>query len=151
LADLGGYDSVSVEDRIALTALCTEYCWLKDNSQAEKVADLFTDDGVWGLPPGHPSGTEVRGRKALVEAWTKRTKAYVSRTLISNLRFLRDGPNSVRGWVTFCEFAAHRDELKVATPLMVGDWVDTYRKGADGKWLFTSRNINIIFGGLRVV
>ncbi|MGO9931081.1 MAG: nuclear transport factor 2 family protein [Steroidobacteraceae bacterium] len=151
MSDLDDYDSLGAEDRAALTALCTEYCWRKDNFQAEKVADLFTDDGVWGLPPGHPSGTEVRGRKALVDAWTKRPKYCVSRTLISNLRFLPDGPDAARGWVTFCEFAAHRDDFRPANVLMVGDWVDTYRKGADGKWQFTSRNINILFGGMRVM
>lgn len=152
MEDIGDYDSLSPEDRMALTALCTEYAWRKDFFHVEKIAELFTEDCVWYPVPGTTyAPTTIEGRQAVHEAWTKRSREFLTRTMISNLRFVKDGPKSARGWVNFTEYAVHVDEVKVPIPLMVGDWLDTYEKCADGKWRIKTKRSEIKFGGLRVV
>jgi hypothetical protein len=151
--DLGGYDSLTAEDRLALMALNTEYAWRADHphEHGDKVPELFTDDAEWVLPAGHPSGT-VRGRAAMVEYWKGRLDPvgfpYVARRLISNMRFVLDGPGRARGWISFTEYGAKLDAPKPATPVIIGDWVDAYIKGADSKWRIQSRKVDIKFGGL---
>jgi ketosteroid isomerase-like protein len=150
--ELEAYDALSVDDRAALTALCTEYMWLKDNFRGEKVPELFTDDCVWTPSQRTPhTRKEVRGRKAIIEAWSNRTREILTRTLISNLRFVKDGPAAARGWVHFTEYAAHLDEVKVPVPIVIGDWIDTYVKGVDGRWRIKSKTTEIAFGGFRSV
>jgi hypothetical protein len=151
MSELAAYDSLTPEVRTALTALCTEHCWLKDHLQAELIPALYTEDGRYETPLGGPNGTVIEGRSALTELWGTRTKSFLTRTLLANMRFVQDSPTSVRGWISFSEFAAHMNEMKVALPMMVGEWVDTYEKGADSRWKIKSRKVEIRFGGPRAV
>lgn len=152
MPELEAYDALAAADRSALTALCTEYMWLKDNFRAERVPDLFTEDCVW-IPSQRTPNTrsEVRGRSALVKVWSNRTREILTRTLISNLRFVKEGPDSAQGWVHFTEYAAHLDEIKTPVPIVIGDWFDTYRRCADGKWRIRSKRTEVAFGGFRSV
>ncbi len=153
MSDLAGYDTLSVEDRVALTTLIMEYAWRADHphEHADSVPELFTDDCVWELPPGHPSGT-IRGRGEIVQYWRGRLDPakfpYVSRRLISNLRFVQDGPGTARGWISFTEYGAKIGGPTPATPVIIGDWLDSYQKGADGKWKIKARKVEIKFGSL---
>jgi ketosteroid isomerase-like protein len=152
MSDIGDRNSVDVDDYVALTVLCTEYCWLRDFSQVEQIPELFTEDCVWVPPPGLGyAPAPLHGRKALADALARRNTEYVTRTLISNSRFVKDGPNTARGWVNYTIYAAHRDEVKVPVPQMVGDWICTFEKGADGRWRFKTKKTEISFGGLRSV
>lgn len=153
MSDQFAYHSVSPEDRAALTALNTEYAWLVDFGHAERIPELFTDDCVWEPPPGYP-GKTLTGRGEMIDFWKRRADPsqfpFVSQRLISNLRFAMDGPTAARGWVSFTEYAARIGEKASATPVLVGNWLDTYAKGADGKWRFRTRKVSITFGGLNV-
>lgn len=152
MSDIGEYDSVSADDHAALAALCTEYCWLRDFGQVEKIPLLYTEDCEWIPPAGLGyAPSPITGREALANALSKRNAEYVTRTLISNLRFVKDGDRTARGWVNFTIYAAHRDEVKVPVPQMVGDWICTFHKGGDGRWRFARKKTEIAFGGLRVV
>jgi hypothetical protein len=146
------HDSLSARDYAALTALCIEYMWLKDHFMAERVPDLFTEDCIWIPSQETPNARNaVVGREALIAVWSKRTRSILTRTLISNPRFKKDGANGARGWLHFTEYAAHIDEVKVPVPLLVGDWVDTFEKGVDGRWRFKSKRTSVVFGGFRSV
>jgi ketosteroid isomerase-like protein len=152
MTDIGDYGSLDASDQAALTALCTEYCWLRDYSQVEKIPLLFTEDCLWIPPAGLGyAPVALEGRQALADALSRRNKDFVTRTLISNLRFVKDGPDTARGSVNFTIYAAHRDELKVPIPQMIGDWLCTFRKGSDGRWRFATKKTELAFGGLRVV
>jgi len=149
MSDLFAYDTLSVEDRANLTALCMEYAWRVDFGHAETVPELFTDDCTWVAPPGAAVGGTVHGKAQMIDHWKRRAQvAVTTRHLLSNLRFVKDGPNTARGWVSLTCYVAHRDEPKPATPKIVCDYHDTYEKGVDGRWRIRVRRIEGVFGAL---
>jgi hypothetical protein len=140
---LAGFDRVSAEERVQLTALCTEYCWRADNYHAADIPELFADDATWEVP-----GTVMRGKQQLVAGWRIRAqggKQDVRRHLLSNLRFFRDPDNVMRGCVTFSLF--HRPIGENAAPVLqlVGEWIDSYTRVPGGNWLFKTREVRFLF------
>ena len=142
--DLFAYDSLSIEDRIALTTLCMEYVWRLDFLHVETVVELFTDDCVWEGPAG-----KFVGKPEMAAYWNRRAKMpIITRHMISNLRFVQDSPTSARGWISFTAYVAPQNEDKPATPKLVAEHIDTYEKGSDGKWRIKTRKVETAFGGL---
>jgi hypothetical protein len=149
MSELFAYDTLSIADRTALTALCTEYCWRVDFGHAERIPDLFTDDCTWVGPPGAAVGGTVHGRAQMIDHWKRRAQVPVTtRHLLSNLRFVQDSPKSARGWISLTCYVAYRGEPKPAAPKIVVDYLDAYEKGADGRWRIKERRIEGVFGAL---
>lgn len=149
MSDLFAYDTLSTEDRSSLTALCMEYCWRVDFGHAERIPELFTEDCVWVAPPGAAVGGTVTGMAQMIDHWRRRAQLRVTtRHLLSNLRYTADGPAGARGWISLTCYVAHEGEPKPASAKIVADYLDTYRKGADGRWRICTRRIETIFGGL---
>jgi uncharacterized protein (TIGR02246 family) len=149
MSDLLEYQTLSVEDRVGLTALNMEYAWRVDFGHAESVPELFTDDCVWAAPPGAAVGGTVNGRAQMIDHWKRRAQVQVTtRHVISNLRFVLDSPATARGWVSLTCYVAHQGEPKPATAKIVADYLDTYAKGADGRWRIRTRHIETVFGAL---
>lgn len=149
MSELFAYQSISAEDRAGLTALCMEYCWRVDFGHAERVPELFTEDCVWVAPPGAAVGGTVSGMTQMIDHWKRRAQVRVTtRHMLSNLRFVAEGPGAARGWVSLTCYVAHEGEPKPAAAKIVADYLDTYRKGADGRWLIQTRRIETIFGAL---
>lgn len=149
MTELSAYETVAPEDRAALTALCMEYCWRVDSGHAERVPELFTEDCLWVAPPGAAVGGTVSGMAQMIDHWRRRAQVRVTtRHMLSNLRFAMEGPDAARGWVSLTCYVAHEGEPKAAAPKIVADYLDTYTRGADGRWRIRTRHIHTIFGAL---
>ena len=59
-------NSLSVAEKIAMeyeiNRLLTRYCHVCDHGEASKVADLFTDDGIWQAGKRVMKGPQVTAR-----------------------------------------------------------------------------------------
>jgi hypothetical protein len=129
------FEDVTPEERHALTALCTEYVWRIDNGYAAAVPALFTVDGSMELPWGTPSGAAE-----LKVAWEERAgRAIRTRHMLSHLRFSRLGADEIAGEVSLTLYHADAEGPAPATPAAVGEHIDVYRRGDDGRWRIQSR------------
>ena len=140
------YRSVSLEDRVALEALCVEYLWRVDHGRADQIPELFTDDGVFDSPSVK---SIVRGREALVAAWNERVKRSI-RTMhqLASCRFSMDGPNRARGTIGFTLFAYDGEGTGPSEPKLVAEHQDEYERGADGRWRIRHRRVVSHFGSV---
>jgi hypothetical protein len=141
--DSTGYDMISADERAALTALCTEYCWRADNYRAADIPQLFADDATW-----EGMGTLMRGKAEFVAAWRTRAqggKQDVRRHLLSNLRFFRTQDGVMRGCVTFSLLRRAIDQNVAPAVELVGEWIDSYTRAAGGNWLFQTREVKCLF------
>ena len=135
------FEDVTPDERHALTALCTEYVWRIDNGYAAAVPALFTADGSMELPWGTP-----RGAAELKAAWEKRARRAIrTRHMLSHLRFSRLGAHEIAGEVSLTLYIADAEGPAPATPAVVGEHIDVYRRGDDGRWRIHSRRFSPAF------
>src|ERR1700726_2272198 len=119
------FEDVTPDERHALTALCTEYVWRIDNGYAAAVPALFTADGSMELPWGTP-----RGAAELKAAWEERARRAIrTRHMISHLR-----ADEIAGEVSLTLYHADAEGPAPATPAVVREHIDVYRRGDDGRW-----------------
>ena len=66
----------------ACARLVVQYCHLIDHGEAARVAELFTEDGVWASPEN-----TMTGRAAILKGFTNRqnNKKRMSRHVCNNL------------------------------------------------------------------
>ena len=130
--------------RDAIAALVAEHSWMIDHGQADRVPELFTEDGrLFG------GGPDLIGLDA-IRAWSVRRAAMRERTsrhVCTNLRLTRVSDDEVRGTGILTLYRRDGPGPGDATPLLVGDYDDIYRRGADGTWRFAERRITPTFGG----
>ena len=135
---------VSVADQQAIERLVHEHAWLIDHGQASQVADLFTEDGrLFG------AGPDKVGRAAIA-AWADQRQAMAerrSRHVQTNVRLGQAPGGTVRGTVVLTLYRHDGPGPGSLVPLLVGEYDDTYAKGADGQWRFAERRLTILFGG----
>jgi len=128
-----------LRDRVAIEALCIEYFYLLDHGQAEKVADLFTDEGVLDL------GERVfNGKQAIRDYYAARSKTRITRHVSTNLRLVFQGQDRVQGLRTFTYYGAEGPGTPPAVP-SVADYEEVFVRGADGRWRFASRKVTPVF------
>ena len=127
----------------ALEALVIEHSWLIDHGRAGKAAALYADDGcVYGI------GSDKVGRPA-ISAWLDARQATTdrrSRHVISNVRFAPVAADEVHGSAVLTLFRHDGAGPGSATPLLVAEYEDVFRRGADGTWQFASRRLTTLFG-----
>jgi hypothetical protein len=135
------FEDVTPDERHALTALCTEYVWRIDNGYAAAVPALFTADGSMELPWGTP-----RGAAELKAAWEERARRAIrTRHMISHLRFSRLSADEIAGEVSLTVYHADAVGPAPATPAVVGEHIDVYRRGDNGRWRIHSRRFSPAF------
>jgi ketosteroid isomerase-like protein len=141
------FEDVTPDERHALTALCTEYVWRIDNGYAAAVPALFTADGSMELPWGTP-----RGAADLKAAWEERARRAIrTRHMISHLRFSRLGADEIAGEVSLTLYHADAEGPAPATPAVVGEHIDVYRRGDDGRWRIHSRRFSPAFSSYAAI
>src|SRR5271154_5398498 len=141
------FEDVTPEERHALTALCTEYVWRIDNGYAAAVPALFTADGSMELPWGTP-----RGAAELKAAWEERARRAIrTRHMISHLRFSRLGADEIAGEVSLTLYHADAEGPAPATPAVVGEHIDVYRPGDDGRRRLPSRRFSPAFSSYAAI
>jgi uncharacterized protein (TIGR02246 family) len=119
-----------------ITRLVTEYAVLNDAGEFDRVAALFTEDGVLTRPSG---GAPIRGRDAILEAFRARPPR-ISRHVIANVLVDVKSLEEASCRSTLLLFSAPPGSLPATAlePVLVGGFDDRLAK-RDGKWCFAER------------
>ena len=131
-------------DRLLIERECerlvTTYCHVIDHGEAERVADLFTEDGVWASAQATMDGQDqVRAGFARRQADAGRR----SRHVCNNLRVEVIDENHAEG-VVYLILYRHDGEpdrkiSPLAGPEMVGEYRDRFVR-TDAGWRFAERD-----------
>jgi uncharacterized protein (TIGR02246 family) len=126
----------------ACAALITRYTHLVDEGHASKVADLFTEDGVWASPEAR-----LEGRDAIRAAFLRREQSVRrSRHVCTNVAIDVADEGDATG---LCYLTLFRTDTDVTpppgtTPDLVGVYRDRFVRTDDG-WRFASRLTEVSF------
>ena len=130
----------------ACERLMIEYCHLADHGEASRIADQFTDDGVW-ISPEHT----MMGRDDIVAGFMRREKALHrrSRHVCTNILIDVIDADNATG-VVYLTLHRHDDRERPErvrpseVPDIVGEYRDTFVRTGDG-WRFSRREIAVDF------
>ena len=129
----------------ACERLVTQYCHFVDHGEGARVAELFTDDGVWSSPE-----STMTGRAAIRAGFQRRqdNAARMSRHVCSNLLIDVEDGERARG-VVYLTLYRHDGEpgrrmSPSAAPSIVGEYRDVFRRTEAG-WRFARRDISVSF------
>ena len=120
--------------------LVTAYCHYVDHGEAEKVADLFTEDGVWTSPQ-----VTMKGQQELRRGFggRQRQTARMSRHVCSNLKIDVIDADHAEGSVYLTLYRHDGEASRVLSPLdgpqMVGEYRDRFLRTPEG-WRFAQRD-----------
>jgi hypothetical protein len=125
--------------------LVTAYCHYVDHGEAEKIADLFSDDGIWRGPGVEMNGIEeVRKGFAARQANAGRMSRHVCNNLLINVV---DEDNAT-GTVYLTLYRHDGDVQRRTSPLegpeLVGEYRDRFVRTAAG-WRFAERDTMVSF------
>lgn len=139
-------NEVDLATQRKLETLMTEFGYLVDNGMADRVHELFTDDGSINGP-----GLSMQSKAEIADKFAERAKdkARVSRHIWTNPRFERLDESTVRV-TTVVQTYVHTlvAEQQLPAPgqsFIVGDSIDVMRLGSDERWRFLSRELVVIF------
>jgi hypothetical protein len=139
----GSVPLLDVDSRVAIEHLIHYHAWLIDHGEAEKVANLFTDDGaLYGVGP------DKIGRGAIAD-WGRQRTAMTqrsSRHVHGNILLKADGDHAARGTVILTLYRHDGAGDGPATPLLIAEYTDLYQQQPNGRWLFAQRRLTILFG-----
>lgn len=129
----------------ACERLVVEYCHLVDHGEAARVAEQFTEDGVWSSPEN-----TLTGREAIATAFARRQAdtGRMSRHVCTNLLIEVLDPDTATG-VVYLTLYRHDGDPERRTspsdaPALVGEYRDTFRRTPDG-WRFSRRDVDVSF------
>lgn len=134
-----------IEIERACERLVTRYCHLVDHGEADRIAGLFTDDGVWTAP-----GVRMEGRGELEAGFGARekNKARASRHVCNNLLVDVHNAESAEGTVYLTLYRHDGAEGQAISPLegpaMVGEYRDQFVL-TDAGWRIKQRDTSISF------
>lgn len=129
----------------ACERLVTSYCHLVDHGEAEKIADLFTEEGVWTSPEFTATGREeVRSAMGQRQANVNR----MSRHVCNNFKLDVLDESHAEG-VVYLTLYRHdgkpgRRVSPLEVPVMVGEYRDSFVRGEEG-WKISRREIVVSF------
>lgn len=125
--------------------LVTAYCHYVDHGEAQRIAELFTEDGVWKSPE-----ITMEGREQLQKGFGRRQaqRGRMSRHVCNNFRLDVIDVDRAEG-VVYLTLYRHDGEAgrrlaPLEQPEMVGEYRDRFVRTADG-WRFERREIEISF------
>ena len=140
---------MNLDTRIAIERECerlvTSYCHYIDHGTAERVADLFSKDGVWSS-----AEATLEGRDAIRKAMGERQAdaGRMSRHVCNNLLIEVLDENSAEGAVYLTLYRHDGKEGRhlspLEGPLMVGEYRDRFVRGAEG-WRISRREVSVDF------
>jgi hypothetical protein len=123
-------------------ALSNSYGHYLDFVDADGLARLFAEDGVW-----FPSGTRLQGPKAIHDYWAAQAgRPYVTRHVMSNTRIEVIDRDHARGtaYLTMYRFdPAHPETIKSLEPALLGMMTDEYVRTPQG-WRFKQRKLEAV-------
>lgn len=125
--------------------LVTAYCHYVDHGEASRIADLFTEDGVWTSPEVTMNGREeIRKAMAIRESNTER----MSRHVCNNLLIEIIDADHAEGTVYLTLYRHDGNPERKTSPLpgavMVGEYRDRFIRTTEG-WRIQHREIGVSF------
>jgi ketosteroid isomerase-like protein len=134
----------TLEIRLALVDLNAAFAAHLDHGDIDALVDLFTEDALYT----HGERRSV-GRAEIEQLFRQRVAGgpRTSRHLYSGLRLSIDSATEARGLSVCLSFAADGLPPLPAKPFLVADFVDRYRRDADGCWRIAARHIERVFVG----
>jgi ketosteroid isomerase-like protein len=124
--------------------LVTAYCHHVDHGEAERVAELFSEDGVWRSPEVSLEGREqIHKAFARRQAMVERTSRHVCTNLLVNVI----DADCAEG-VVYLTLWRHDGEPGRVAPLeqpeLLGEYRDRFVRTPEG-WRFAQREIAVSF------
>jgi hypothetical protein len=126
--------------------LTYRFCRFADCGEASRLAELFTDDGVFATPD-----MTVSGRLEIARTFAQREALADLQTLHLCTNIVVDVVDEAfaLGWVNVCLFRRWRDADSVApvpvtAPSLVAAYEDTYAR-VGGCWLLATRTQRVVF------
>jgi len=125
--------------------LVTAYCHYVDHGEAERVAELFSEDGVWSSPE-----VTMDGREQVRKGFAQRQAnvARMSRHVCNNQLVDVIDENHAEGTVYLTLYRHDGKEGRRLSPLegpaMVGEYRDRFVRTPDG-WRIARREIGVSF------
>jgi 3-phenylpropionate/cinnamic acid dioxygenase small subunit len=126
---------ISIEDRMAIDALVTEYAWLLDHRRFDDVLELFTDDAELRI-----RGQKIHGAAGLQQWLEQRASNQHQRSSqhqMSLLRLERVEDGLIRGTAGLVLHVAKSGSTGTYVDL-VGEYQDEYAR-TDSGWRFRRR------------
>jgi hypothetical protein len=138
--------SVSDLERLTIErdceALSNSYAHYLDFVDADGLAGLFAEDGVW-----FPSGKRIVGPQAIHDYWAAQAgRPYVTRHVMSNTRIEVIDHDHAKGtaYLTMYRFdPAHPDTIKSLEPALLGMMTDEFVRTPAG-WRFKQRKLDAV-------
>ncbi len=129
----------------ACERLVTAYCHYVDHGEAERVAELFSEDGVWSSPEVTMDGRE-QVRKGFGRRQTN--AARMSRHVCNNLLIDVIDSDHASGTVYLTLYRHDAEPGRRLSPLdgpvLVGEYRDQFVRTSEG-WRISRREIEISF------
>ena len=129
--------------RQAITELNNDFCYYLDHGLVDELVDLFCEDALYT----HGQRTSC-GQEEIRQLFESRrgAKKRTSRHIQSGLRIEISDAARATGRSVCLTFAADTPPPIIpATPYLVADFIDHYRKCDDGRWRLKKRHIERIF------
>jgi len=135
-------------ERLAIERECarlvTAYCHHVDHGEAERIAGLFSEGGVWRSPEASLEGREqIRSAFARRQAMSGRTSRHVCTNLLVNVI----DADHAEG-VVYLTLWRHDGEPGRIAPLerpeLVGEYRDRFERTPEG-WRFARREVVVSF------
>jgi len=129
--------------RTEIDKLNIRFAYLIDHDRSGEVAELFTEDGIYGRSTGERSiGREEIGQSYRIR---KEHGQRTARHLFSNLHLEFETDRRVRGTVVLTLFAHDGAPPHPAEVFLVADYDDIYQCGDDGIWRYQQRIVTWLF------
>jgi len=130
---------------LACERLVTEYCHYIDHGHAARVAELFTEDGIWTSPEITMDGLEqIQKGFTLRQGRTERASRHVCNNVLIDVI----DPDHAEGCAYLTLYNFDGDPDRKISPLegarLVGEYRDEFRRTPDG-WRFSRRKIHVSF------
>lgn len=125
--------------------LVVDYCHFVDHGEASRIADLFTEDGVWKSPEN-----TMKGREELLQGFGLRqaNTRRMSRHVCNDFRVDVIDDDHAEGAVYLTLYRHDGDEGRRLSPLegpqMVGEYRDRFVRTSEG-WRIAHREIEVSF------
>ncbi len=138
-------DVEKLEIERACERLVTAYCHYVDHGEAARIAELFTEDGVWAGP-----GTKMTGRAELGAGFGQRQaqKERMSRHVCNNFLCEVEDADHATGVVYLTLYRHDGDADRKLSPLegpeLVGEYRDRFVRTPEG-WRIADRRISVTF------
>ncbi|MEC9345482.1 MAG: nuclear transport factor 2 family protein [Pseudomonadota bacterium] len=132
----------------ACERLMVEYCHFVDHGEAARIADQFTEDGVWTSPDTTMTGkAEVRAGFERRQKVVRRRSRHVCCNALVNVIDADNATGTVYLTLYRHDDPANPPVRPSGVPAIVGEYRDTFVRTAEG-WKFSRREIGIDFAAM---